>query len=66
MALELTNEEISRYSRHLLLPEIGVEGQVKLKNAKVLIVGTGVCALLLRFTCLRLVLEQSVLLILTK
>ena len=37
----LTNEEISRYSRHLLLPEIGVEGQVKLKNAKVLIVGTG-------------------------
>ncbi|MCL2267262.1 MAG: molybdopterin-synthase adenylyltransferase MoeB [Treponema sp.] len=41
MALELSNEEISRYSRHLLLPEIGVEGQVKLKNAKVLIVGTG-------------------------
>ena len=43
MALELTltNEEISRYSRHLLLPEIGVEGQIKLKNAKVLIVGTG-------------------------
>ena len=40
MALEqtLTNEEIARYSRHLLLPEIGVEGQVKLKNAKVLIV----------------------------
>jgi len=43
MALEqtLTNEEIARYSRHLLLPEIGVEGQVKLKNSKVLIVGTG-------------------------
>jgi len=41
VALELTNEEIARYSRHLLLPEIGVEGQVKLKNAKVLIVGTG-------------------------
>ncbi|MDR1829768.1 MAG: molybdopterin-synthase adenylyltransferase MoeB [Candidatus Fibromonas sp.] len=38
---ELTNEEISRYSRHLLLPEIGVEGQKKLKAAKVLIVGTG-------------------------
>jgi adenylyltransferase/sulfurtransferase len=37
----LTNDEIARYSRHLLLPEIGVEGQVKLKNAKVLIVGTG-------------------------
>jgi len=38
---ELTNEEIARYSRHLLLPEIGVEGQKKLKAAKVLIVGTG-------------------------
>ncbi len=38
---ELTNEEIGRYSRHLLLPEIGVEGQKKLKAAKVLIVGTG-------------------------
>jgi adenylyltransferase/sulfurtransferase len=37
----LTNEEIARYSRHLLLPEIGVEGQKKLKTAKVLIVGTG-------------------------
>jgi adenylyltransferase/sulfurtransferase len=37
----LTNEEISRYSRHLLLPEIGVQGQEKLKAAKVLIVGTG-------------------------
>jgi len=37
----LTNEEIARYSRHLLLPEIGVEGQEKLKAAKVLIVGTG-------------------------
>jgi len=38
---ELTNEEIGRYSRHLLLPEIGVEGQKKLKATKVLIVGTG-------------------------
>jgi adenylyltransferase/sulfurtransferase len=37
----LTNEEIGRYSRHLLLPEIGMEGQKKLKAAKVLIVGTG-------------------------
>ena len=41
MASELSNEEISRYSRHLLLPEIGIEGRLKLKNAKVLIVGTG-------------------------
>jgi adenylyltransferase/sulfurtransferase len=38
---DLTNEEISRYSRHLLLPEIGVEGQKRLKAAKVLLVGTG-------------------------
>jgi len=38
---DLTHEEIARYSRHLLLPEIGVEGQKKLKNAKVLIIGTG-------------------------
>jgi len=38
---ELTNEEIGRYSRHLLLPEIGVEGQKKLKAAKVLLIGTG-------------------------
>jgi adenylyltransferase/sulfurtransferase len=37
----LTNDEIARYSRHLLLPEIGMEGQQKLKAAKVLIVGTG-------------------------
>ncbi|MDR2662573.1 MAG: molybdopterin-synthase adenylyltransferase MoeB [Treponema sp.] len=38
---ELSNEEISRYSRHLLLPEIGVAGQKRLKAAKVLLVGTG-------------------------
>jgi len=39
--LTLSNEEIARYSRHLLLPGIGVEGQRKIKAAKVLIVGTG-------------------------
>ncbi|MDR3248711.1 MAG: molybdopterin-synthase adenylyltransferase MoeB, partial [Treponema sp.] len=38
---DLSNEEIGRYSRHLLLPEIGVEGQKRLKAAKVLLVGTG-------------------------
>ena len=38
---ELSNEEIGRYSRHLILPEIGVLGQRKLKNARVLLVGTG-------------------------
>ena len=38
---KLSNEEIARYSRHLLLPEVGMEGQQKLKAAKVLCVGTG-------------------------
>jgi len=37
----LTPEEIRRYSRHLILPEVGMDGQVKLKQAKVLLVGTG-------------------------
>ena len=37
----LANEEILRYSRHLLLPEVGMEGQSKLKAASVLVVGTG-------------------------
>src|SRR2546426_7541677 len=38
---KLTNEEIKRYSRHLILPEVGVEGQQRLKNAKVLLIGSG-------------------------
>jgi len=38
---ELSNEEISRYSRHLILPEVGIDGQRKLKAARVLLVGTG-------------------------
>jgi sulfur-carrier protein adenylyltransferase/sulfurtransferase len=37
----LSNEEILRYSRHLIMPEVGMEGQLKLKQAKVLCVGTG-------------------------
>ncbi len=37
----LTNEEISRYSRHLILPEVGMEGQLKLKRGKVLLIGAG-------------------------
>lgn len=37
----LTTEEIARYSRHLLLPEVGVEGQERLKASSVLIVGAG-------------------------
>ncbi len=39
--VELSHEEIRRYSRHLLMPEVGLEGQKKLKAASVLIVGTG-------------------------
>jgi adenylyltransferase/sulfurtransferase len=38
---ELTTDELSRYSRHLILPEVGEEGQRKLKAARVLCVGTG-------------------------
>lgn len=38
---ELTQEEVLRYSRHLLIPEVGLEGQRKLKAASVLLVGTG-------------------------
>ena len=37
----LSNDEILRYSRHLIMPEVGMEGQLKLKNAKVLMVGAG-------------------------
>jgi adenylyltransferase/sulfurtransferase len=38
---ELTKDDLARYSRHLLLPEVGEEGQRKLKAARVLCVGTG-------------------------
>ena len=37
----LSNDEILRYSRHLIMPEVGMEGQIKLKQAKVLMIGTG-------------------------
>lgn len=39
--MELSHEEILRYSRHLLIPEVGLEGQRKLKQASVLVIGTG-------------------------
>ena len=39
--VELSQEEILRYSRHLLIPEVGLEGQRKLKAASVLLVGSG-------------------------
>jgi molybdopterin/thiamine biosynthesis adenylyltransferase/rhodanese-related sulfurtransferase len=40
-AAELTVEEIRRYSRHLIIPDVGMDGQKRLKNAKVLVVGAG-------------------------
>jgi molybdopterin/thiamine biosynthesis adenylyltransferase/rhodanese-related sulfurtransferase len=40
-AAELTKEEVERYSRHLIIPEVGMAGQKRLKNAKVLVVGAG-------------------------
>jgi sulfur-carrier protein adenylyltransferase/sulfurtransferase len=41
MNTALTNSEILRYSRHLLIPEVGLEGQRKLKAASILVIGTG-------------------------
>jgi molybdopterin/thiamine biosynthesis adenylyltransferase/rhodanese-related sulfurtransferase len=41
VAVALTKKEIERYSRHLIMPEVGMEGQLKLKQAKVLCIGTG-------------------------
>ena len=38
---ELSNEEIGRYSRHLIMPEVGMQGQRRLKAASVLMIGTG-------------------------
>src|SRR5277367_5866077 len=40
-AVTLSKEEILRYSRHLIMPEVGMEGQLKIKAAKVLCIGTG-------------------------
>ena len=40
-AIQLSNEEIARYSRHLIMPEVALDGQKKLKASKVLTVGTG-------------------------
>ncbi len=41
MLPDLDHEEILRYSRHLLIPEVGLEGQRKLKNSSALVIGTG-------------------------
>src|ERR1700745_2287416 len=39
--VKLSKEEILRYSRHLIMPEVGLDGQLKLKQAKVLLIGAG-------------------------
>lgn len=38
---ELTRDEVARYSRHLIIPDVGVQGQRRLKNARVLVIGAG-------------------------
>jgi adenylyltransferase/sulfurtransferase len=38
---ELTNDEVRRYSRHLIIPDVGMDGQKRLKNARVLVIGAG-------------------------
>lgn len=40
-AAELTRDEVARYSRHLIIPDLGVTGQKRLKNARVLVIGAG-------------------------
>ncbi len=40
-AAELTVDEVRRYSRHLIIPDVGMTGQKRLKNAKVLVIGAG-------------------------
>lgn len=43
--MAFTNEQMERYSRHIILQEVGVKGQKKLLNSKVLIIGAGGLAL---------------------
>ena len=40
-AAALTRDEVARYSRHLIIPDLGVDGQKRLKNARVLVIGAG-------------------------
>src|ERR1700730_18521590 len=41
MITQLNSEQVNRYKRHLILPEVGMEGQLKLLNARVLCIGAG-------------------------
>src|SRR5580692_7915120 len=41
MLPDLSRDEVSRYARHLIIPDVGVEGQKRLKAARVLLVGAG-------------------------
>ena len=55
---ELTNEEIERYHRQILLTEMGPDGQRKLKQAKILVVGAGGLGSPICFICQGQVLER--------
>lgn len=58
--IDLTEEQIERYSRHILLQDVGPEGQEKLLNAKVLIIGAGGLGSPVASTSLRLAWDISV------
>ncbi len=52
MKVELTNRELRKYQKHIMLPEIGEKGQQKIKNSKVLVIGVGgIGAPLLQYLC---------------
>ena len=57
--MAFTNEQLERYSRHIILKEVGVKGQKKLLNAKVLIIGAGGLGAPAAFTWQQQVWEQS-------
>ncbi|GAD09214.1 dinucleotide-utilizing enzymes [Gluconobacter frateurii NBRC 103465] len=41
MTFDFSDDELERYSRHILLPQVGAIGQARLKNASVLVIGAG-------------------------
>ena len=49
--MAFTNEQMERYSRHIILQEVGVKGQKKLLNGKVLIIGAGGLGVSCRSRC---------------